>query len=265
MITRNPIIVGVLNVTPDSFSDGGLYLSQEKALEHARNLIAAGADIIDIGGQSTRPGSKPVSAVEEWERISEPVSVLSKECVVSVDTYYSSVAEKAISAGAKIINDISAGHDPEMFSLLASEEAKIVIMFSRCLKPHEFGRPPARPLIETIKKFLLEKVDLAMRSGISEDQIILDTGMGAFISDHANDSVEVVRNYGAFAELGFPLLFGCSRKGFTRIVGEKNISERDSVSALFGCMAFLGVADRVPLYLRVHNVLMQLKMIRSVL
>lgn len=208
--------MGVLNVTPDSFSDGGLYHRPEVAIDYAIDMVNNGADIIDIGGESTRPGSDSVSVEEELKRVIPVIDALKKksgEILVSVDTYKSSVAERAIDVGADIVNDISGlTFDSEMKTLLANNNIPVIIM-------HINGEPKTMQknisyvdLIDDIKQFFLDQVSLAQNAGIKKNNIVLDPGIGfGKTFDH---NFSIIRRLKDFKVLGYPLLIGPSKKAF---------------------------------------------------
>jgi dihydropteroate synthase len=217
---RRTLIMGVLNVTPDSFSDGGLYTSEETASARARKMIAQGADIIDIGGESTRPATfsdqTPLGAEEEIKRILPVIRRLAKDSPntpISVDTYKAEVATAAIEAGAHIINDISGlTYDPEMAVLAARAGVPVVIM-------HLLGEPKNIPLNPTyndvvgeIGAFFEKQIAYAKGQGIAEEQIILDPGIG--FGKSAEHNLEVIRRLAEFKKFGRPILVGPSRKRF---------------------------------------------------
>lgn len=205
---KRTLIMGIVNVTPDSFSDGGKYNSVELALKHAKQLIADGADLIDIGGESTRPGYAPVSLEEELERVIPVVKVLAQEldCPISVDTYKAEVAKQAILAGAHIINDIwGAKRDPLMAKVAAELDVPIILMHNR-----EEARYDS--LIQDVKQDLLDCVDLVKRAGVKEERIILDPGIG--FAKTVEDNFEVMRHLDEIVALGYPVLLGTSRKSF---------------------------------------------------
>lgn len=248
-----PKLVGILNITPDSFSDGGAYIEPSLAIRHAMQLVSDGADVIDIGGDSTRPGSICAGADLEWRRISETLKEIVALCDVSVDTHLANVARLAIKFGAKIINDVSAGSDPEMFSVIADSNAKIVITHTRCSAPHFFTREKSGDLIRNIRVFFEEKIEKAIITGIRSEQIILDTGMGAFLSDNPLSSWELLRRFSELSDIEYPFMLGISRKGFFKLADEKSTGQRDAISALCAIL----VSERAPLdYLRVHDVAM---------
>ncbi len=249
-----PQIMGVLNITPDSFSDGGLHSSAESAVQHGEMLIADGAAIIDIGGEATGPGSAPCSADTEWGRISLAVESLATRYSVSVDTYKSTIAERALRVGAKIINDISGlRHDHAMAAIVREHGASVVIMFSKeaGARPHVSDLPGNYTnVLSAISDFFSERIDYALAAGLAEAQIILDPGLGRYISEHAEYSWEIL---GGLANLRqkFPrnrFLIGASRKGF---LGGA-LRDRDPISQLVGIHAALSGADVI----RTHNVRM---------
>lgn len=249
-------LIGILNVTPDSFTDGGEFLSYEHAIAHAEAMIRAGADIIDIGGDSTRPGSRCTGPDEEWRRIERIIKALASRCMVSVDTHHATVAREALSAGAKMINDVTAGSDPEMFSAVANAGASLILMYSRCSKPHSFDKEPTGDIVERAKEFLVQRAERAIAAGVDRDKIILDPGMGGFISESPQVSWNVISRFDEFEDLGFPLCFASSRKGFLRTQHENSAKDRDSASALTAVMA----KHRCPQglrYVRTHNVALQ--------
>jgi len=208
--------MGVLNVTPDSFSDGGQFNEIDSAILHVDKMLKNGADIIDIGGESTKPGSEPVSANEESKRIVPLIRTIKneyKDILISVDTYKSSVAKKAIEAGADFVNDISGlTFDDEMVSLLAQRNIPVVIM-------HINGKPKTMQknilysdLISDMKRFFIKQCEYAINSGIKENNIIIDPGIGfGKTFDH---NFTLLKRLKEFEDLGFPILIGPSRKAF---------------------------------------------------
>lgn len=202
------LVMGIVNVTPDSFSDGGKYASAQLALEHAKQLVEDGADIIDIGGESTRPGAEPVSLEEELARVIPAVKLLAKEldCPISVDTYKAEVAKQAVLAGAHIINDIwGAKRDPRMAEVAAELDVPIILMHNR-----EEARYDS--LINDVCADLLASVDLVRQAGVREENIILDPGIG--FAKTVEDNFEVMRHLDRIVALGYPVLLGTSRKSF---------------------------------------------------
>jgi dihydropteroate synthase len=250
-------IIGIINVTPDSFSDGGRFLDPAAAAAAAQKLSAQGADIIEIGGDSTRPGSYCVGPEEEWRRIGGLVETLARHYQIAVDTHHASVAAKALAKGAVIINDVSAGSDREMFDVLARSKAAYVMMYSRCLAPHSFGIQSSSDSLVAAMDFLGSRCEEAIAAGVRREQILVDPGMGAFISDNAEDSWRVVSRLAEVFSLGFPVVLGASRKGFLKQPEEAGPEDRDALSALCGYFAASVMPLNSSLYLRVHNVLLQ--------
>jgi dihydropteroate synthase len=208
--------MGVVNVTPDSFSDGGSFFDPDAAIAHARRLVSEGADILDIGGESTRPGADPVSADEELRRVLpvlEGVAAASVDAPVSIDTSKASVARAAIAAGARIVNDVSALRaDPEMAELVAESGAECCLM-------HMLGEPRTMQsdphygdVVDEVKAFLEERLSFAVRAGVSEERIMLDPGIG--FGKTLAHNLTLLRRLGELTTLGRPLVVGTSRKSF---------------------------------------------------
>lgn len=207
------LIMGILNVTPDSFSDGGKYVTIDAAVAHARKMVEEGADIIDIGGESTRPGAEALSLEEELQRVITVIEALRREieAPISVDTYKAEVARQSLEAGAQIINDVwGLKADPGMAVVAAQYGCPVILMHNRQPVPYKGG------VVRDVMAELLESVELARRCGIAEEQIILDPGIG-FEKD-AEENLLLLRNLDRIAALGYPILLGTSRKRFIRTV-----------------------------------------------
>lgn len=208
-------LMGVLNVTPDSFSDGGFFLDKEKAVKKGLEMEAEGAQIIDVGGESSRPGSDPVSLEEEFLRVIPVITGLREksQIFISIDTTKAAVAEQALAAGADIINDISAGRfDENMFSLAAEKKVPIILMHMQG-KPKTMQKNPSYSnLTAEIKDFLEERISAALESGIESEQIILDPGIG--FGKNLFHNLEILRKLEFLNEFRRPLLLGVSRKSF---------------------------------------------------
>src|SRR6059058_3700292 len=243
-------LMGVVNVTPDSFSDGGLYLDPEAAVAHGRELAEAGAEILDVGGESTRPGAEPVSAEEELRRVVPVIQGLSGAGArISVDTSKAAVAAVALDAGAEIVNDVTALRaDPEMAPLCAERGAGVVLM-------HMLGEPRTmqedpryEDVVAEVKAFLAERLEFAVAAGIAEERVWLDPGIG-FGKTPAHN-MELLRRLGELRELGRPLVIGTSRKSFIGKVDGSAADER-----LGGTIAssVLAAAEGAAV-LRVHDV-----------
>jgi dihydropteroate synthase len=207
-------LMGVVNVTPDSFSDGGLYLDPEAAIAHGRELAAAGAEILDVGGESTRPGAEAVSEEEELRRVVPVIRGLRElDCELSVDTSKAPVAAAALDAGAAIVNDVTALRaDPGMAALCAERGATVVLM-------HMLGEPRTmqddpryEDVVAEVRAFLAERLEAALAAGIAEERIWLDPGIG--FGKTAEHNMELLRRLGELRELGRPLAIGTSRKSF---------------------------------------------------
>lgn len=245
-------IMGIVNVTPDSFSDGNLYYDHRKAVDRGLELEENGADIIDIGGESTRPGAVPVPCQEELRRVIPVVETLAKRVRVpiSVDTTKAEVARCAIEAGAAIINDISAlRFDDAMAGIIAGSGVAVVLMHMR-------GNPQTmqkdvhyNDLIGEIRSFLKERIAYAIASGIARDKIIIDPGIG-FGKSVERDNFTILHHIAAFAELDRPILVGPSRKAFIRAITGESIIDRDWGTAAAVAIAVYNGAH----FVRVHDV-----------
>jgi dihydropteroate synthase len=250
--SRRPYIMGVLNVTPDSFSDGGRFFRPQDALEQARRLIAEGADILDIGGESSRPGSDPVTVEEELRRVLPVVEKLAAESPVpiSIDTTKAEVARRALRAGAAMINDISAlRFDPRLAQVVAEAGAPLCLMHMRG-EPKTMQQGPIvyRDLLGEIAAFLQDAMERARAAGIERDKIILDPGIG--FGKTAEHNLTILRRLDYFHRLGRPLLVGVSRKSFIGQILDLPPQER-----LFGTAAAVAAAVLAGAHiLRVHDV-----------
>lgn len=221
MVTSRVWIMGVLNVTPDSFSDGGRYLEAEAAVDRALAMAEQGADVIDIGAESTRPGASPIEEGEEWRRL-EPVlrTVCARLSIpVSVDTRKAGVARRALDLGAGIINDVSAlRDDAALAGIVVRERAGVVLMHMQGTPRTMQENPCYDHVVADVKQFLNERMAWAVRQGILPEQIILDPGIG--FGKHVEHNLQLLGGLGAFQELGRPVLVGLSRKAFLgRILG----------------------------------------------
>src|SRR4051812_1428384 len=230
---RRPLLMGVLNVTPDSFSDGGRFATPDRAIDHAREMAAAGADLIDVGGESTRPGSQPVPAEEQIRRVVPVISELSAlagqrqfEAVLSIDTTRAAVAEAALDAGAHVVNDISGGRDdPAMLPLVARRRVPVVLMHMRGTPATMQIDPRYDDVIADVLRFLRERHAAAVAAGVPEADILLDPGIG--FGKTAAHNFELLRRLPELAAVGRPLVVGVSRKGFIgRVSGEPDPANR---------------------------------------
>jgi dihydropteroate synthase len=210
-LTHRVLVMGVLNVTPDSFSDGGRYAEPAAAIAHARHMIAGGADLIDVGGESTRPGSLPVAAAEQWRHLEPVLSPLAADGVcLSVDTSSAEVAGRALAAGAKIVNDITALGDPAMAEVVAESGAGLVLMHMQG-NPEIMQRSPRYDdATREVTEWLAGRAELARAAGIADERIALDPGIG--FGKSAAHSLELIARLDRLARLGHPLVVGASRK-----------------------------------------------------
>lgn len=244
-IQDKTMIMGILNITPDSFSDGGCYIDIEKAVEHAKEMIKQGADIIDVGGESTRPGSTIVTAEEEVKRVIPVIERLSREIDVpiSIDTYKAEVAKQAVEAGATIINDVwGAKSDPQMAKVAAACDVPIILMHNRDNQNYD-------ELIPDMIADLMESVTIAKNAGVKDENIILDPGIG--FAKTMGDNLVVMRNLEAFVQLGYPLLLATSRKRFIGHVLDLPPTERMEGTGATVCLGIQKGCHMV----RVHDVL----------
>jgi dihydropteroate synthase len=210
--TTRTLVMGVLNVTADSFSDGGEFLDVDRAVEHAREMSQAGADIIDVGGESTRPGAAPVSAEEESHRVL-PVIERLRDLVVSVDTTKASVAERALAVGARIVNDISAlRFDPRMIDVVRDAGAGVVLMHMQGTPQTMQQGPQYDDVVAEARSFLAERIAFAESRGLKKSQIAVDPGIG--FGKTVEHNLQLLARLGEFGSLGCPLLVGTSRKSF---------------------------------------------------
>ena len=209
------VIMGVLNVTPDSFSDGGLFFNTEKAVEQGLTMEAQQTGILDIGGESTRPGAEPVSAKDEKDRVVPVIRSLAEKskALLSIDTFKAEVAAKAIENGAHIINDITAGQgDPEMLSLAAETEAGLVLMHMQGTPRTMQKAPHYGDVVAEVKEYLLDRAQAALEAGVAKERIIIDPGIG--FGKSLEHNLLLLRHLDELCSLGYPLLLGASRKTF---------------------------------------------------
>lgn len=248
---QQPLIMGVLNVTPDSFSDGGRFDVREAAVKHAIELLQQGADWIDIGGESTRPGATPVPADLECSRVVPVVSdILAAEptAQISVDTSKAVVAELALQAGARMINDVTAGrHDPHMFDVVAAHNAPIVLMHMQGEPQTMQQNPHYNQVVEEVAEMLCVRVEAARAAGIST--VYVDPGIG--FGKTLEHNVALLRNLERLASIGDGIVLGISRKRFLgEITGVQSPEERDTATAFVHALLW-----KMPVaMLRVHNV-----------
>ena len=267
-IGERPLIMGILNVTPDSFSDGGLFLSVDDAVAHAERLVSEGADIVDIGGESTRPGGEPISAEEEIGRVVPVIEALAARfpaVPLSVDTTKSEVARAALDAGAAIVNDISAlRFDFYVADAVARAGAGLVLMHSRGTPATMHRLPPVADIMEEVTSSLRASIHMAERRGVERESIVIDPGIGFGKSQEQN--VELISKLdqlmAAFPE--YPLLIGTSRKSFIgRILADDDGNPAPASDRLHGTMATVTAAVLKGAHIiRVHDVKAAVETIR---
>lgn len=250
-------IVGVLNLTPDSFYDGGKAMSSDAAVKRAGEMFQAGADVVEIGGESTGPGSPDVSAEDELKRTIDSIKAIKEAYphgVLSIDTYKAEVAAKAIDAGVGMVNDVTAGRsDKQMFSTLAKyPEVPVVLMYSKDATPRTTVEAKYYDnVVDTVKSFLRERKDEAVHQGISADRIILDPGLGHFVSSNPEFSFQIIARLSEFLELGSPLFISPSRKSF--LEGKEKLPTAERLSGTIAASS-LAVQNGAS-YIRTHDVL----------
>ena len=246
---KRTFIMGVLNVTPDSFSDGGLHVDPTEAVEFALQLLSEGADIIDIGGESTRPGAKVISPTppnaaqvseeEELKRVIPVIAALKQkraDAIISIDTYKSSVAKAAVEAGAEIVNDVSGFlWDPQMVKTLAALKCGAVLMHTRG-KPDEWhSQPPASDIVLQVKRELRDRADTALMAGVKRDRIVFDPGFG--FGKRLEENYPLLKRFEEFHQLRYPLLVGVSRKGFIGRALARKGKDAPLTDRLYGTLA----------------------------
>ncbi|RKD32970.1 dihydropteroate synthase [Thermohalobacter berrensis] len=242
---KKTYIMGILNVTPDSFSDGGDFVDVDVAIEHAKRMVEEGADIIDVGGESTRPGAVEISAEEELRRIAPVLERLVKEIDVpiSVDTYKAKVAERALEIGAHIINDVwGLQRDPDIASVVAKYNVPVIVMHN------QKGTEYEKDIMEEICDFFNKSIDIAKKAGVKKEQIILDPGIGFGKTPEQN--MHVMSRLGELNDLGYPILLGTSRKSMIGKILDLPPKERVEGTVATTVMGIIQGVDIV----RVHDV-----------
>lgn len=251
--SASPLIMGILNVTPDSFSDGGCYCNIEAAMRQVAQMVQEGMDIVDIGGESTRPGSDPVTAVEQIQRVVPVIQAIHHDfphLTVSIDTMLSEVANAAIQAGASIINDVSAGlADAKMFSVAANHACPIVLMHMQGTPKTMQDNPRYDDVLSEIKQALQLRIDAALAAGIKAEHIAIDPGIG--FGKRKQDNLALLAHLDQFVAMGYPVLLGTSRKRFMGNIC--NVSEPHELVTATAVTTALGVMAGVRMF-RVHDV-----------
>lgn len=235
------LVMGIVNVTPDSFSDGGMFEDADAAVRHGLRLLEEGADLLDVGGESTRPGSEPVGSEEEASRVVPVLEGLRREApeaFLSVDTRTPPVAEQGLAAGADVVNDIGAGTDPAMFAAVARSGAGMVLMHMRGGPKTMQADPRYDDVVAEVRAFLAERIEAAVATGIGRDRLCIDPGIG--FGKNLEHNLALLRSIGSFRELGAAVLAGASRKRFIgELAGVADAADRrdGSLAAAVWCAA----------------------------
>ncbi len=241
--------MGIVNVTPDSFSDGGRYLDADAAIAHGRELLDAGADILDVGGESTRPGAAAVGAAEEVARVLPVIGALAAEGArMSVDTSKAEVAAAALAAGAEIVNDVTALGDPEMAAVCAGAGCGLILMHMKGTPRTMQSDPRYEDVVAEVREFLGERLEAATAAGVSRERVWLDPGIG--FGKTVEHNLELIARIDRIADLGRPVVVGTSRKNFIGAVTGREVGERIGGSIATNVLALAGGAA----VLRVHDV-----------
>jgi len=236
--SERTLVMGILNVTPDSFSEDGRFFEPEEAIRHAAQMVSDGADLVDIGGESTRPGSEPVPADEEIRRVLpviERIVQKNPDVPISIDTRKAEVADRALAAGATIVNDVSAGGDPEMFDVVRKHDAAVVLMHMKGEPKTMQQSPGYEDVVGEVHEFLRERIEAAEFAGIDAERIAIDPGIG--FGKNLGHNLELMRRIDAFLDLGRPVLVGPSRKRFIGAI--LDVPEDERVEGTIGAVAWL--------------------------
>lgn len=247
-----PLIMGILNVTPDSFSDGGHYADMRAALAQVERMLSEGVDIIDIGGESTRPGADPVPCAEQQRRVMPVIAAVRQlsDVLISIDTTSASVAKAALSAGANMINDVSAGlNDPSILTLAAETGAPIILMHSQGAPKTMQDNPYYDDVVREVIAALIERINAALSAGIKKTDIIIDPGIG--FGKRKQDNLDLLAHLDALVALDYPVLLGTSRKRFMGTLCD--VAKPSELVTATAVTTALGVMAGVKLF-RVHDV-----------
>ncbi|MFQ5794493.1 MAG: dihydropteroate synthase [Candidatus Bipolaricaulia bacterium] len=248
---KRTLIMGILNVTPDSFYDGGRYNQVEVAVRHALEMVEAGADLIDVGGESARPGSDPIPADEEFRRVLPVIRAIREQSDVpiSIDSYKAEVAEAALAAGADWVNDIGALRlDERMVEVVAERQIPVVLMHMQSVPKTMQQHPTYDDVVDDIIRFFKERIAFAIAAGIFETHIIIDPGIG--FGKTVTHNIEILHRLDEFRSLGRPILIGTSRKSFLEAISDLPITERLAGTIASNAIAIMNGADII----RVHDV-----------
>ena len=245
--TRVPVIMGIINATPDSFSDGGKNPDSKTAIKNAKEMVAQGAQIVDVGGESTRPGSDPITPDVEWQRVSDIIKTLSESGIcVSIDTRHSQVAKNALQAGASIINDVSGFTDSKMVEVAKSSDCGLVVMHMRGNPQTMQDLTDYQDVVEDVSEWLRVQTEMLESAGIDRSRICVDPGPG--FAKTPEQTKELMQNMQIFRHLGYPVMATISRKRYLKSFGEDDLDTITATQNLRACELGAGV-------IRVHNVL----------
>lgn len=258
LLLDRPLLMGIVNATPDSFSDGGQFTSPQQAVDHARQLVAEGADLIDVGGESTRPGADPVSVDEELARVIPIIeSLVDDGVVVSIDTSKPQVAVEALGVGAEIVNDVTGFRDPIMREVAVEWQPGVVIMHMAGSPRTMQNNPEYADVLAEVGSYLVTQAGRLEAAGLSSDRICLDPGIG--FGKTTEHNLDLLAGTGVLAGLGYPLMVGASRKRFIgALLAVESLDDRDFATAILSALvAHLGAN-----VLRVHNVRLSRQAVR---
>ena len=252
--------MGIVNVTPDSFSDGGLFDESDAAIAHGRQLFADGADIVDVGGESTRPGAGAVTAAEELDRVQDVVAALAAHGTVSIDTSKAEVAAAAVAAGAAVINDVTALSDGAMADVAAGSGAGLVLMHMQGTPRTMQEDPSYDDVVSEVREFLVARAETAIAAGVARGAIAIDPGIG--FGKNLEHNLDLLAHLDVLVDTGYPVVVGTSRKRFLGALTDTEVAaDRDPATA---ATVALSVAAEVAV-VRVHNVAMALQAARTAL
>lgn len=244
-----PLVMGIINVTPDSFSDGGCYASTASAISHARQLITDGADILDIGGESTRPGAAAVSSQQELDRVLPVIEGLHDISVpISIDTYKPEVMRAALAAGASMVNDVNALQEESALDVVASSGAAVCLMHKQGTPENMQQQPQYQDVVAEVSAFLRDRIVAAETAGITRDRIVIDPGFG--FGKTLAHNLDLLRELKTFCALGVPVLAGLSRKSMLGAITGREVDERQVVSIVAALLA----VEHGAAIVRVHDV-----------
>ncbi len=261
IMSNHPVVMGILNITPDSFSDGGQFFTSQKAVQRAIEMVEEGAEIIDVGGESSRPGAQPLNTEEEIKRVIPVIKELSKKISIpiSVDTSKPAVAEQAIDCGAMMVNDITALRgNPQMAKLISRKQVKVILMHMQGHPQTMQKNPSYQNVVAEINDFFSERIKYAEQYNISKDKIILDPGIG--FGKTLEHNLEILRHLDTFKQRGYPLCLGVSRKAFIGQILDLPVQERlegSLATAVWGAICGVDI-------LRVHDVKATVRVVRVI-